>query len=129
MKLNRDISGKSDSWKRSRCNVLPPPADPPSGNDDCDEYPFLSTTQGGREARPAPHLKKIDRGDNQLQGSRLNSFYGNCGLEPGSNKPFLVVPLVRVKAVADGSGAATEEYEPLPIPTQTHLCNNEGSSS
>lgn len=125
VKLNRDISGKPKTWKTTRCNKLPePPSDTlPSGTFDCDEYPYLSTTQGGRGASPAPHLKRIDSGQNQLQGSRLNSFYENCGLEPGSEKAFLVVPLVRVTQVTDSEGQITDAYEPLPIPTQVSLCN------
>ncbi len=115
--LNRG-SSDHDGWRRTRCAALPNPALPdptrfPSGRVQCDEYPFLSTDQGG-PVTPTPHLKKIDGGQNEQQGWQLGSFYSYCGLEVGSSKPFLVIPLV---AVSPEGG-----YTTLGIPT-TSLCN------
>jgi hypothetical protein len=117
--LNRGTPEK-EWWKDNRCKALPDPALPhsdfPSNEFQCDEYPFLSTDQGGGTAAPAPHLKKIDADDNQHQGSLLGSFFTLCHLNPkGSGKPFLAIPLVGI--APDGSRSV------LPVATRTRLCN------
>ncbi len=57
----------------------------------CDEYPFLSTQQGGGTARPRPSLKVIDGLQNSLQGTRLGQFYNVCAIQDGD--AFLAVPV------------------------------------
>ena len=61
---------------------------------DCDEYPFYSTIQGGpaRDGFPAGDIRPINAGDNRAQGASLNGFYqGSCNVSNGVN--FLVLPL------------------------------------
>lgn len=79
---------------------------------DCDEFPFLATEQGGPLANPYPNLAGVDSTQNQLQGflygrnSPVNggpSFRVKCNLQtgtpggPGENSTggtaFLLVPL------------------------------------
>lgn len=57
----------------------------------CDEYPFYSTQQGGHLAVPRPSLKAIDGPQNQLQGTKFNTFRAACGLQSGD--AFLAVPI------------------------------------
>jgi hypothetical protein len=77
----------SPSWKNSvaPCNTTTPPGD------NCDEYPFFASLQGGGQASPLPNLKYIDGAQNQLQGSRYSAFLSACAVAPGA--PFLVIPL------------------------------------
>jgi hypothetical protein len=58
---------------------------------DCDEFPFYSSQQGGGLAVPTPSLKAIDGVQNQLQGSKYWSFLSDCHVRDGD--PFLVVPV------------------------------------
>lgn len=81
----------------------------------CDEYPFWATEQGGSGALVRPHLRYIDGDDNGLQGGRFGNFVTSCGLRSGSpprtgnargGTAFLMVPVPPA----------------LGIPT-TYLCN------
>jgi len=60
---------------------------------DCDEYPFYSTIQGGpeRDGFPAGDIEPISAGDNRAQGAALNSFYQRCNVNNGVS--FLVLPI------------------------------------
>jgi hypothetical protein len=71
-------------------------------DEDCDEYPFFSSEQGGPLAVPEPHLEAIDSGDNRAQGGQYSGFRRLCGLrtgtpQPNSNSvggsPFLAIPI------------------------------------
>lgn len=69
------------NWYRSvsPCDVRTIPA-----GQQCDEYPFWASEQGGDPALvPPPHLRFIDSTDNQYQGSRFGSFVTSCGLRSG----------------------------------------------
>ncbi len=54
----------------------------------CDEYPFLSTREGG----PGASLQPVSQADNSRHGGRVNQFYSVCHLRQ-QGKRFLVVPL------------------------------------
>ncbi len=84
--LNRKYPANDNSWKNSDpiCQAKLP-------GQNCDEYPFASTQQGGGAAVPRPSLKAIDGPQNQLQGSKLGSFYSGCSIQVGD--PFLAVPV------------------------------------
>jgi hypothetical protein len=72
---------QSRGWytRVSPCDIR----DPPEGQQ-CDEYPFWASEQGGDPALvPPPHLRFIDRTDNGYQGSRFGSFVTSCGLRSG----------------------------------------------
>jgi len=73
-------------WQTNLCN---PPPD--TLTQQCDEYPFFATLQGGPNASPAPDLKAISKADNQLQGSRYGNFVVACGL--ANAEPFLAIPI------------------------------------
>jgi hypothetical protein len=73
-----------------------------AGDEDCDEYPFFASEQGGPLAQPTPHLAPIDADDNRTQGGFYNGFRASCGLTTGTLQPegnsrggsaFLAVPL------------------------------------
>lgn len=86
--------------------------EPAITGEDCDEYPFFSTEQGGplasqRAPFTTPDLAPVDSGDNQAQGRLLRRFYHNirCPLATGvavsgenalGGTPFLVVPIPAV---------------------------------
>jgi hypothetical protein len=53
------------------------PLDP--GNQ-CDEYPFWATEQGGGMSVPRPSLRQIDGDQNMLQGSHYSGFLTRCGV-------------------------------------------------
>lgn len=61
----------------------------------CDEYPFRASLQGGAQAVPFPSLKIIDGPQNQLQGSLYNSFLSACHLKtkPVGDRAFLAIPI------------------------------------
>ncbi len=61
---------------------------------DCDEYPFYSTVQGGGSAVPQPSLRPIARTDNRRQGGFYGAFSRRC-LKSVPSSPFLVVTAPR----------------------------------
>lgn len=57
--------------------------------DNCDEYPFNSTTTAG----PGASLRVINLQDNQNEGQYLNHFYSVCGVnDPAGTGKFLTIP-------------------------------------
>jgi hypothetical protein len=72
-------------------SVAPCSSPPPSESEQCDEYPFFATQQGGPLATPAPSLEYIDEEDNQEQGSKYGAFVTSCHL--ATRVHFLAVPL------------------------------------
>jgi Deoxyribonuclease NucA/NucB len=57
----------------------------------CDEYPFFATVQGGPfvpPAHPQADLRNIDATQNQMQGSYLGGFFLSCRVPIGGD--FLV---------------------------------------
>jgi hypothetical protein len=95
--LSRDVSGKDGTWKNTLqpCNSDTPP------EAQCDEYPFLSSQQGGGSAIPQPNLQYILGTQNGLQGTRLSQFYSaatptslgmnGCNITYGTS--FLAIPV------------------------------------
>jgi Deoxyribonuclease NucA/NucB len=60
---------------------------------DCDEYPFYSTTLGGPalNGRPAGDIRPITARDNRSQGASLNAFYRRCNVTNGVSIPVLPI--------------------------------------
>jgi hypothetical protein len=58
----------------------------------CDEYPFFATLQGGPSAIPTPHLKAINGIQNMSQGGKYGAFSQTC-LARQTGRPFLGIPL------------------------------------
>jgi hypothetical protein len=75
----------------------------------CDEYPFYATQQGGPGQEPPTSLEVIDALDNEEQGRKYGSFVLSCKMaERGSTDyAFLAIPTP----------------PSLEIPTQIRLCN------
>ncbi|WAC50303.1 NucA/NucB deoxyribonuclease domain-containing protein [Frigoribacterium sp. SL97] len=69
----------------------------------CDEFPFFASAQGGRDASPRPSLRMINAAHNQQEGYNYNSFLATCGLyaAPANDRQYLVVPM------PSGSGVPT----------------------
>jgi hypothetical protein len=61
--------------------------------DQCDEYPFYASKQGGppKEDKPQPRLQYVNGAQNELEGSQYSGFKSACKLT-GTHRPFLVVP-------------------------------------
>jgi len=70
-------------------------------DENCDEYPYLSSEEGGLdgEGLPQASLQVINKEQNQLEGSWLGAFYGACGLLGSSGSKFAVVPVDVDKSV------------------------------
>lgn len=69
-----------------------------TGNE-CDEYPYFSTLQGGPLRATPPgigvSLRPISRDPNRWEGSALQAFYNACGLRSGpypARETFIVAP-------------------------------------
>lgn len=64
--------------------------------DNCDEYPWKATNQGGPTNRalepqtPLPHLRIINAEHNKDSGRELGSFYARCHVD--DNEWFLSIP-------------------------------------
>ena len=71
----------------------------PTGQD-CHEYPFFSTKQGGPNMLPLPRVKLVASGQNRAQGSLYSHFAREC-LGRVDNAPFLSIPMPK------GSGIPT----------------------
>jgi len=61
----------------------------------CDEYPFYATQQGGPGQTPPTSLEFINAGDNEEQGSRYGAFVVSCKMAERSstNYAFFAIPL------------------------------------
>lgn len=116
----------SRGWYNSdpRCqNKLP--------DENCDEFPFWATEQGGPTGQPLPSLKKINDLENQLQGklygwdntAPVRNFRVQCKLQTGMRgadgtwidhgTPFIALPLPPT----------------LGIYSVTNLCNDRNAES
>lgn len=114
VKLNYEAAGaktQSRTWYRS---VAPCDVRGRTGQQ-CDEYPFWATEQGGPDALVRPHLRYIDGDDNTLQGSRHGNFVTSCGLRTGT-------PQERGNAIGGTAFLMVPVPPALSVPT-TYLCN------
>ncbi len=109
--LNYEASGAkngSRSWYRTvePCDVAG------RTGQQCDEYPFWASEQGGPLAPITPSLKYIDGDDNIAQGSIYGAFVTSCGLRTGT-------PHERTNA----TGGTAFLVVPVPSIPSTYLCN------
>jgi hypothetical protein len=87
--LHRKTPPNVRFWLATPAALPECPTPRPTG-EQCDEYPFASTQEGGQFNRPS--LKLISAADNSQQGILLNTdVYGVCGV--GSTQPFFVLPV------------------------------------
>jgi hypothetical protein len=97
--LNYDERGQSKpgygEWYKAFVPCIPGSYD--GSVHHCDEFPFISTLQGGPEpfGGRRPDLELINASDNSLQGSLLfHRLYNKCGFTVRVDNPeFLNVPL------------------------------------
>lgn len=102
IKLNYEATGTKAN--RSWYETQSPCVDgPPESGEQCDEFPFFASEQGGPLATPLPHLQWIDGIDNRRQGGYYGNFIQSCGLRTGTPQTganatggtaFLVIPLM-----------------------------------
>jgi hypothetical protein len=101
VKLNYEASGAKNG-SRTWYNSVAPCDTPGDVGQQCDEFPFWATEQGGPLALITPSLKYIDGDDNQYQGSRYGNFVTSCALTTGTPQEganavggtaFLLVPI------------------------------------
>ena len=89
--LTKGPNGSRQGWYNP--TVCKPP---PGGLLQCDEYPFISTMQGGKNGMGiGSHVLPISAVDNMAQGRKLGgiipgNFYTECGIVDGVS--YLVVP-------------------------------------
>jgi hypothetical protein len=69
-------------------------ATPPAG-EQCDEYPFWASQQGGPSAIPTPNLEYINAEDNEEQGRKYGNFVTSCKMAERSSTDyaFLAIPV------------------------------------
>lgn len=84
--LNRRFPANDHSWKNTTQTCMDK-----LSTEDCDEYPFASTEQGGKDANPPVDLKGVSSAENRLQGSKLGGFYSACTIQ--NSDPFLAIPV------------------------------------
>jgi hypothetical protein len=103
VKLNYEASGaKDDRYWYTRTDYCE--NEPHERDEQCDEFPFFATEQGGPLARTPPvHLQYVDGIDNVRQGGKYGNFITSCGLRTGTPQrganaiggtAFLVIPLM-----------------------------------
>ena len=83
-------------------------AHPNASGQQCDEYPFRSTAEGGpglpywtdptNPARQGASIEYIDGSDNMIQGGIVSAFYTACSIpkDSGNESKFLVIPLATI---------------------------------
>jgi hypothetical protein len=81
-------------------------------DEQCDEYPFWASEQGGPAGVPTPRLRYIDEDDNQWQGSRYGSFTLSCRLVSGDPPES-----------GNASGGTAFLVIPVPVVPTDWLCN------
>ena len=92
----------------------------------CDEYPFKSTIEGG----PGASLKLINGWQNQLEGRRLGNMYNAC-VPDGAH--FLVLPMPGEPVLipqtdAVGDPVVTDEGYPVYVPERLTTVTNAGNT-
>ena len=107
--LNRDLGNVKrtrpawytrDPYRCNSANAIPGVA--PTGPLQCDEWPYLSTTQGGDPVRyllpRQPHLRLINTYHNLKGGEDVGGFYQRCRVNYESKDLFVVAPVeIRVE--------------------------------
>jgi hypothetical protein len=90
---NSEDADGNDGFARRDWYRAKPACIEKSADQDCDEFPFYSTVQGGPAfgIYPEGHLKGVLSSDNRSQGSSVGAFYRKCGMTVDSRKRFLVV--------------------------------------
>jgi hypothetical protein len=110
VKLNYEASGAKANrdWYQSQpaCRV------DHDADEQCDEYPFFASEQGGPLALASPSLKYIDGDDNVLQGGRYGNFVTSCALRTGTPQEG-----------ANAVGGTAFLVVPVPGVPTTYLCN------
>ena len=77
--------------------------------DDCDEYPFWSTEQGGAFGRPwKPSLRPLSYSQNRSQGAMVTAFGGACSMKTGPTS-----------AAATSNGAGGDAFIHVIIPKES----------
>lgn len=80
--LHRASARQGRANRRVACADFPPPVQP--DDPECDEYPFATTHEGGRDASIAP----VPPVENRRQGGALSAFYAKERVRVGDE--FLV---------------------------------------
>jgi hypothetical protein len=70
----------------------------------CDEYPYVSTIQGGRENFNSGLVstRLVSRTESDLQGGFIHTFYS--GAPVGDGDKFIVIPLGGISGYFDKKG-------------------------
>jgi hypothetical protein len=109
--LNYEASG-AKSGSRSWYQSVPPCNVSGDAGQQCDEFPYWATEQGGPLAPITPSLKYIDGIDNTTQGGKYGNFVTACALRTGT-------PQTGANAV----GGTAFLVVPVPAVPSTYLCN------
>jgi hypothetical protein len=82
----------SRSWYRTQIPCITNSYN--SATEQCDEYPFASTVEGGPgvDGGPGASLRIIDKSHNEGEGTYLTRFYQVCEVNE-SDPEFLIVPI------------------------------------
>jgi len=100
-KLNYEQSSAKNG-SRNWYDAVPPCDVSGDAGQQCDEFPYWATEQGGPLAPITPSLKYIDGRDNTTQGGKYGNFVTACALRTGTPQTganavggtaFLVVPI------------------------------------
>ena len=88
IRLNYESAAAKKANGEKRGNVSPGCSGPKEVGEQCDEYPYFASMQGG--STHSPSLEWVNGEDNANEGNRYATFLGKCEIiEYG---PFFVVP-------------------------------------
>ena len=78
-----------------------------STGNDCDEYPYFSSQQGGSLANPKPSLRPVNLTENRREGSLLyHRLIRRCGLDSATG----------ITKTSNGTGGSAYLVLPMPLP-------------
>lgn len=91
VQLSRRVPPTGRGWYKSRpiCKNRPP-------RTNCDEYPFASSEQGGRDAVPPVSLWPIKAAESDRQGIAVSGFYRTCNVQQSENYYVVPAPVIGV---------------------------------
>ncbi len=99
--------GSAEKPRREWYNKHPVCAQGSDGDGlDCDEFPLFATEEGGRPARPTPHLRLVPQTPNRSQGGSFRGWPAECSLLAGTPSPD--------RTLANSTGGSPLLFIPVP---------------
>jgi hypothetical protein len=100
-RVSSEINNRNFLGRKSVCGGYPRAISPNGRKQDCDEYPYNSTLQGGLENYDNGYVsvRLVSQYESRKQGRFIRKFYDHAPVNIGNN--FIVIPLGGISGYFD----------------------------